>query len=171
MKLTAIRGSVSHQIPPEEAAVKLTPEDLSYAGERCPRLHLHVQYFDAEALNRITVAFGSHKTLVTKEGNFTLYHVRVKRMDGYSWSIQVRYSDVHRLRQDLLQILPYLRTFEFPDKTYFNWLSCCCSKASNFDEERIVKRKHGMERFLNEALKNLPSIQSDTLNSILKLSD
>lgn len=115
----------------------------------CPLLHLTVQYVDLEALNEISVSFGGHKTIANRSASYTLYHVRVKRMDGTNWTTAVRYSEIAALRRELIYILPNLSKISFPGKTYFHFLSCMCAGFNRFDEQIISHRKQGMEYFLN----------------------
>ena len=55
------------------------------------------------------VSVGGHRNIIINREYFTAYEVMVNRNDGTSWRVKVRYSQVARLRQEILQILPVLR--------------------------------------------------------------
>ena len=81
--------------------------------------------------------------------------------------MKIRYSQVARLREELVRVIPSLRALYFPGKTYFDWLSCVFPRCSKFDEQTIARRKRGIEEFMNAILENVMEIHSDSLNSLL----
>lgn len=147
----------------------MTREILGHPTDKCALLHLSIAYMDAEELRKVKVAFGTHKTKANSSKSYTLYNLRVTRVDGACWSAVVRYSDIYELRRELVEVLPHLKKVYFPPKTYFSFLSCLCRGLNRFDETVIESRKRGMENFLNLALDHMSVIESEQLNSILKL--
>lgn len=132
-------------------------------------LTLEVCYLDSEYLAKLKAEINNHKNIV-KEGNaYTIYEVVIKRNDGHSWKVDLRYSDFVSIRNEISQIIPGISILPFPQKTYFEWLSCACRCFSRFNESRINSRKSGLAFFLNVVLDNINEFSCEALNNLLKI--
>lgn len=151
----------------EDNPVTVTNQMLGSAKDKCPRLHLQLQYMTADAMNRITVRVESYRTVVDRE-NYTEYNVKVTRQDGISWKVRLQFSDVYELREKIINVLPSLSDIEFPGKCRFNWLSFVWPKLSQFDEGLIRRRQKCMEEFLNATLDRMSEFSYNRLEEMLR---
>lgn len=169
LRMKPPRESVSTDLSPEDLATTVTDDLLGEKTDHCPILHFQVLYVGEECLNKITVGVGAHKSILTQGQSFTIYCLKLNRMDGMKWSIAIRYSKVLELRKELIKIFPSLRQINLPAKTYFHWLTFLCSSCSKFDLTRIQQRKKGIVEFLTRSLENLGSVKSEILIQLLAI--
>lgn len=87
--------------------------------------------------------------VVVKEATrkHAVYKINVVAIDGKKWSVYRRYSDFVALNQKLKEWYPNL-VLKLPPKRYF---------FDNFDQNFMIKRQHGLERFISNivALKHV----------------
>jgi hypothetical protein len=156
---------------PDDEAYSV-PFDQALCGENdkeCSVLTLEVCYLDSEYLAKLRAEINNHKNIVREGNAYTIYEVIIKRNDGHSWKVELRYSDFLKIKDEISQIIPGISILPFPQKTYFEWLSCACRCTSRFNETRINSRKSGLAFFLNVVLDNISEFSCETLNSLLKI--
>ena len=132
-------------------------------------LHLRLRYLSEHCLSLLAVSIRSHFIRSTALETYTVYTVDVSRGDGHTWTLQVRYSQVHGLKTYLAGLFPEFHVMDFPSKTIFECLAGLCPSLSRFDAERIEARKVGMTRFLNAALSKQKHL-SDPVLDLLQAS-
>lgn len=166
LRLTNQRMSFSHFKWREDSSVIVTDQMIGNENDLCPRLHLQLRYMDSDTLNHLKVHFESYRTLIGRE-NYTEFNVKVTRQDGVSWKVKLRYSDIYKLRKEIILVLPRLSDIGFVGKTYFHWLSCVWPRKSQFDEGLIQSREKCMEEFLNATLERMSEISCRRLEELL----
>lgn len=134
-----------------------------------PVLVFEATYLDSEYLSKLKAEIINHKNIVKSKDAYTIYEVIIKRNDGQSWKVDLRYSDFLSIRNQISQIIPGLGILPFPQKTYFEWLSCACRCTSRFNETRIKSRKEGLSFFLNVVLDNITEFSCEAVNHLLKI--
>lgn len=169
VKLSPISDSISSDSEAEDFAYPYTEDMLAFEDEDSPMIHLQIGFMDAETLGRMKVTAGSYKTVVRGRDAYTLYEFIVSRNDGCQWAIELRYSQVRDLRNELLLGMPELSRFPFPSRTYTDWLSFLCMRCSRFDASVIQHRKQQLENFLNHVLDMSPKLHSDKLIRLLRI--
>lgn len=143
------------RIPPDysdDLLPLLSPSLLLPSDTTSPCLHLRITAWDEVTLSRITVHFTESSIRSTAMETYTLYNVHVNRADGGHWTVQLRYSELCRLREDISRDYPELRRLSFPGKTYMECLAVLCPALSRFSVNRIEDRRKALETFTNNAL-------------------
>lgn len=151
----------------EEMSVQFDFSMILRGNENLPMLHLRIDYRDFNRENSLKVSFDTFK-VIKKTEMYTIYELTVHR-NGKSYNTQLRYSQVYKLRQDLLDLKPEIANFPFPGKTYSEFLSLLCSNLSRFDINTIRMRKQGLERFFNYILR-IPNLKTDKVHELLNIS-
>lgn len=128
-----------------------------------------MKYVDPDASSSYSVEMGKHRNVVDFKQSHTIYEVIVTRSDGAQWRVEARYSDISRVRRELVEVIPSIASVPFPKKTYFDWMGFMCLQSSRFDHDRIVRRKMLMGYFLNRVLEKFESIRSESLNRLLNI--
>ena len=134
-----------------------------------PVIIFEATYLDSEYLSKLKAEINNHKNIVKSKEAYTVYEVVIKRNDGHSWKVDLRYSDFLLIRNEISQIIPGIGILPFPQKTYFEWLSCACRCTSRFNENRIKSRKEGLAFFLNVVLDNIAEFSCEAVNNLLKI--
>ena len=134
-----------------------------------PVLIFEATYLDSEYLSKLKAEIINHKNIVKFKDAYTIYEVIIKRNDGHSWKVDLRYSDFLSIRNQISQLIPGISILPFPQKTYFEWLSCACRCTSRFNENRIKSRKEGLAFFLNVVLDNIAEFSCEAVNNLLKI--
>jgi hypothetical protein len=138
----------------EADAEVLEPGSYAEDPDNCPDpvLQLQVQCVDEEALSRLSAVFASHSTVRGRLTSHTLYQVLLRRRDGVIWPVDLRFSQLWKLRKRLLKHHPELGKIDFPRRTVFSSISSSESYSSKLNELRIQQRKESLEGFLNYLL-------------------
>ena len=143
------------RIPPDysdDVLPLLSPSLLLSPDATSPCLHLRITVWDEVTLSRITVDFAESSIRSTAMETYVLYHVQVGRVDGGHWTVQLRYSALCQLRENMIRDYPELRNVHFPGKTYMECLAALCPALSRFSVNRIEDRRKALEVFTNTAL-------------------
>ena len=70
----------------------LSPALLGNKYDQAPMLLVQVQYVAPEALSSYAVSFERHRNVADGHSNYTLYEVKVHRVDRVSWTVELRYD-------------------------------------------------------------------------------
>lgn len=152
----------------EELAVPFDWSMISRGNSNYPMIRVRINYSDLNSLASMKVSFDTFRIVMRNRERFTVYNLTVYSQ-GASWNAEVRYSQVYRLRQELLSMHSQVEKFPFPRRTYWEFLSLICGQFSRFDIQTIRARKQGLERFLNYILK-LPNLKTEMVIELLNIS-
>eukprot|EP00743_Colponemidia_sp_Colp-15_P003254 GILK01003515.1.p1 GENE.GILK01003515.1~~GILK01003515.1.p1 ORF type:complete len:259 (-),score=24.90 GILK01003515.1:115-891(-) len=117
-------------------------KSISDGSNRCPSVHLRLCYMSDAALRQIRVKFYDTTRRQDDRGEYTVYKIAVCRKDGTEWVVELRYSELLQLRNNLVKQLPDTAALSFPGKRWFG----------NMDADFIASRKHQLEAYLNQVL-------------------
>jgi hypothetical protein len=147
-------GEVQEDHVYEADSEVLEPGSYEEDPDNCPDpvLRLHVQCVDEEALMRLSAVFVSHSTVRRRLTSHTVYQVLVKRRDGVFWPVDLRFSQLWKLRKRLLKHHPELSKIDFPKRTLLSSMCSSESYSSKLNGIRIQQRRESLEGFLNYLL-------------------
>ncbi len=152
----------------EELAVPFEWSMISRGNSDSPMIRVRINYSSLNSLACMKVSFDTFRIVMRNSERFTVYNLTV-HSQGASWNAEVRYSQVYRLREELMSMHSRVEKFPFPKRTYWEFLSLICGQLSRFDIETIRARKQGLERFLNYILK-LPNLKTEMVVELLNIS-
>ena len=113
---------------------------------RFPCLHIKLRYVDREALERFILKLELYNTVDIGVQKHIEYTGHITRGDGITRRIQLRYSQIRKLRDSLIDEFPHLRHLDFPQRSYISWLF---PSECKFNQAILEERKDKLENFLN----------------------
>ncbi|CAG9318480.1 unnamed protein product [Blepharisma stoltei] len=138
----------------EEDNILTFTEDMEIynpADTQCPILKLEISYFGIESLREISSKIVNSEIIERDGKTYTEYEMVLTRKDGFNWKVNFRYSQLRKVRKNMIKRFPELKELKFPGKTALSFLHL--KRSNKFSEERIEQRKQVMEKFLNYTLK------------------
>ena len=117
---------------------------------RFPCLHIKLRYVDKDTLQKFVLKFELYTTVDVGVRKHIEYYGHITRGDGKTQFVQLRYSQIRKLRDSLIEHFPQLKQLEFPRKSYIMWLFPDICK---FNRIILEERKEKLENFLNYFLR------------------